>query len=212
MVTLQTPRLCLIPLDPAHADLLFDGLRDDRLYEFIPDSPPVSVEWLRARYEKLAGRVSPDGTEAWLNWAVWASQAARYIGYVQATIRGGGVAEIAYVLFRAAWGNGFGREAVAAMISDLRDGYGATMARATVDPRNTRSVRLLLSLGFQHTMLRTGADRIRGILADESDYTLVLSGDAIGKSGCDPGPGDLGERRGRPHLTQPRRPGRRHDE
>lgn len=210
MVTLQTQRLSLVPLDPAHAELLFGGLCDDRLYDFIPDRPPESVEWLRARYERLAGRTSPDGTEAWLNWAVWAAREARYIGYVQATVRGGGAAEIAYVLFRDVWGNGFGREAVAAMVAHLRECYGVTSVRATIDPRNTRSVRLLLALGFQHTELRAGADRIRGALVDESEYALAVSGGAAGRPGDDPGPVGPERRRARPYPPPPAGSGRPH--
>jgi ribosomal-protein-alanine N-acetyltransferase len=182
LVLLSTSRLRLVPLEPAHADPLFEGLRDDRLYEFIPDRPPESVEGLRARYELLVGRSSPDGAESWLNWAVWAIQDSRYIGYVQATVRGDKTADIAYVLFRDAWANGFGREAVAAMAAHLRDFYGVTSLRAVVDPRNARSVRLLQALGFEQTGYRAGADRIRGVPADECDYTLAVPhGKAVGR-------------------------------
>lgn len=176
MVIIQTQRLSLVPLEPAHAEPLFDGLSDERLYEFISDRPPESVGRLRARYEKLAGRTSPDGGEAWLNWSVRAAWEARYIGYVQATVRGGGEAEVAYVLFRDAWGNGFVREAIGAMVDHLCERYGATSFRAVVDRRNTRSVRLLLALGFQHTGFKAGADWIRGALADESEYALAVRG------------------------------------
>lgn len=118
---LETMRLTLVPLQAAHAALLFEGLRDESLYDFIGDEPPDSVESLRARYERLAGGKSPDGTEAWLNWAVWVLQESRYVGYVQATVKPGNVAEIAYVLFRAAWGKGYAREAVTAMTTHLRN-------------------------------------------------------------------------------------------
>src|SRR5688572_33463871 len=83
---LDTARLRLEPLEPGHAAMLFEGLRDDRLYDLIDEDPPASVEALRARYEVLARRRSPDGRQAWLNWAVWSNPEARYVGYVQATV------------------------------------------------------------------------------------------------------------------------------
>ena len=58
---LLTPRLRLEPIEPHHADALFEGLQSERLYEFIADSPPVSLDALRQRYARLALRRSPDG-------------------------------------------------------------------------------------------------------------------------------------------------------
>ncbi len=67
--TLETERLLLEPLLPEHATLLFEGVADERLYRFIPSNPPGSVEALETRYRKLSSRRSPDGSEAWLNFA-----------------------------------------------------------------------------------------------------------------------------------------------
>src|SRR5207249_414216 len=116
---IKTPRLVLEPLEVSHADELYDGLRDERLYEFIDSDPPESRERLRTRYAKLASRRSPDGTEAWLNWAIRECRTDRYVGFVQATVNASRSALIAYVLFHSAWGNGYGREAVAALIRQL---------------------------------------------------------------------------------------------
>jgi [ribosomal protein S5]-alanine N-acetyltransferase len=174
LFAIQTSRLVLLPLRGEHADHLFEGLSDDRLYEFIADTPPNRVESLRARYEKLAGRKSPDGTEAWLNWAVWSRHDQQYIGYVQATVRSAGICEIAYVFVWNMWGRGYGREAVAAMAAHLLDYYEARSLRAVVDPRNVRSVALLDALGFRQTGYRPGAERIRGVLTDEIEYVLSV--------------------------------------
>lgn len=158
-------------MQSAHAELMFEGLCDVFLYKFIDDRPPDSIESLRAKYEKLASRKSPDGTQDWLNWAVWSKHDARYIGYVQATVRGAGLAEIAYVLFRDARGKGFGREAVGAMVSHLRNCYAVTLLQAVVDPRNTRSVALLQALAFKHDRDRSGVDRVQ---VGESLYVLAF--------------------------------------
>jgi len=148
---LGTLRLTLEPIEPTHADALFDDLRDHRLYEFIDDEPPESVAGLRSRFAKLATRKSPDGVETWLNWAVRRVNDARYVGYVQATIGLNQPAQIAYVFFRKAWGNGYAREAVAGMLEHLRKSFGITVFRAHVDTRNLRSISLLEALSFERT-------------------------------------------------------------
>lgn len=141
-----TARVRLEPLTPSHAAALFAGLSDPALYQFIDDEPPVDEEVLRARYERWSSRVSPDGTQDWLNWAVWSLVEQRYVGTVQATVtRATHSAEIAYVLFRDAWGKGYAREAVALMIETLPH---VRALRARVDSRNERSMKLLATLEF----------------------------------------------------------------
>jgi ribosomal-protein-alanine N-acetyltransferase len=169
---IRTQRLTLEPLEPHHADVLLDGLRDERLYEFIDDAPPESVDVLRSRYARLACGKAPDRPEAWLNWAVRESFTDRYTGFVQATITDSRSALIAYLLFPFAWGNGYAREAVAAMIHHLRSTHEVTTFKATVDPRNKRSIAVLQALGFVQFECRKGAAQIRGVVADELDFLL----------------------------------------
>lgn len=146
--SLRTVRLRLEPLEEAHADLLFDGLRDEALYEFIDEAPPRDAEALRERYRRWTSRASPDGRQAWLNWALWSLPAGRFVGWVQATVHPDCAADIAYVLFRGAWGQGYAREAVAALIGHLREDWKVNTVRASVDARNRRSIALLEALGF----------------------------------------------------------------
>jgi ribosomal-protein-alanine N-acetyltransferase len=161
------------PLEESHAAELFDGLRDELLYEFIGDQPPTGVDALRERYRRLATRTSPDGEEGWLNWALRTRATERSIGWTQATIHPDRSAHVAYVLFREAWGHGYAREAVAAMIAHLRDEWSVTRVRATVDTRNRRSIALLEALGFERGAVRIDAEVIRGALADEVEYELA---------------------------------------
>ena len=171
---MDTARLALEELQPSHADRLFSGLQDRRLYDFIDDQPPVDVEPLRQRYTRLAQRKSPDGAEVWLNWALRLRQPSEYIGTVQATILRDGVASIAYVLFSEYWSKGYAREAVAEMIRHLRERYSLTRFTATVDPPNDRSIRLLHAMDFQQFASRQGTATLRGLPADEIDFELVL--------------------------------------
>jgi [ribosomal protein S5]-alanine N-acetyltransferase len=164
----RTARVALEPLEPRHADELFEGLQDERLYRWIPEQRPESIESLRRRYEKLHLRRSPDGTELWLNWAIRALNETRYVGYVQATVRGN-KALIAYVFFTDAWGKGFAFEAVVAMIMELREQYHVSEVCATVDQRNERSIRLLTKLGFKQVRINAPADGDEIVFRDGDD-------------------------------------------
>lgn len=59
--------------------------------------------------------------------------------------------EIGFLLAPAIWGQGYGREALTAVIGHAFGTRGLTQIRADVDPRNDRSLRLLTGLGFRET-------------------------------------------------------------
>lgn len=147
METLTTGRLVLEPLVAGHAEALFVVLSEPELYAHLDHGPPPSLEHLRGVYEQLEARVSPDGTQLWLNWAIRPRGGAP-IGFVQATVSGAD-AWVAYVLARERWGRGFASEAVGAMIDHLRSACGVRRFLATTERRNDRSVRLLRRLGFR---------------------------------------------------------------
>lgn len=137
----------LEPQTAAHAAELHAVLDDPALYVFTDDKGPPSLAALTERLRRLESRRSPDGTEHWLNWVVRNAEQA-VIGYVQATVRPGGEAEIAYVFGRAFWGRGFATRACDLMLESLAGEYAVTRATATLDPRNTASLALLRRLGF----------------------------------------------------------------
>ena len=158
LVVTETPRLRLEPLLEHHAIELFAGLCDPEIYVFQDDAPPASEAALAKRYRSLEARRSPDGSEAWLNWALFARDLNAYVGSVQATVRDEGEAEIAYSLFVPAWGRGFASEAVAAMLEVLRTDFAARRFVAHVDPRNRRSVALLERLDFVRAGTRAASN------------------------------------------------------
>lgn len=173
MTALETGRMRLEPLRADDAGVMFEGLSNTRLYAFIEEEPPASVEALRARYQRLESRLSPGGDESWLNWVILTKPDLGARGYVQATVCGES-ASIAYVLFEDAWGQGLAKEAVQVMLVHLRDAWSVRTARATVDPRNLRSVRLLERLHFALAQTRRGQAPLRGVLAHEVDYVLRM--------------------------------------
>src|SRR5205807_453431 len=95
---LTTTRLLLEPLVAAYAPDLFPLLQDDRLYTYIPQEPPLSVDALAARYRRLAARRSPDGQHIWLNWVARLQARRMYVGTFEATIEPGHTALLAYMI------------------------------------------------------------------------------------------------------------------
>lgn len=146
MQIIRTARLTLEPQAAAHADEMFAVLGDPAIYEY-ENEPPPSVDWLRQRFTKLESRLSPDGTEQWLNW-VMRLPASGLIGYVQATVFPSARAAIAYQLASSFWGRGFASEAVRAMIAELAGHYRVESLSAVLKRENLRSLRLLERLGF----------------------------------------------------------------
>ncbi len=157
-------------LTVAHAAEMFEGLCDLRIYEFIDDGPPASVEALAERYARLALGGSVNGRQVWLNWVIRVGE--RCVGYVQAT-REDQAAEIAYVVFPAFWRRGYARAAVGAMIEVLRVEHRVETLRASVDLRNVGSRAVLESLGFAH--VETHGAEIRCAMTTDALYERRLS-------------------------------------
>jgi [ribosomal protein S5]-alanine N-acetyltransferase len=149
---LETRRLRLEPLTAAHAPLLFEPLRDERLYRYEAVEAPASIEELVARCTLLEKRRSPDGSERWLNWVVRLHDGS-VVGRMQATVRSDHTL-IGYDIFVPYWRNGYGKEACAAMLDFLEHESDIDVFRAFVDTENAASIALLESLGF--TRMWTG--------------------------------------------------------
>jgi RimJ/RimL family protein N-acetyltransferase len=147
MDILTTDRLVLEPLTRDHAAAMYEVLSDPELYAYLDFGPPPSLDDLRGVYERLEARVSPDGSELWLNWVVRPREGAP-VGFVQATVAGG-EAWVAYVLARGSWGNGYAGEATQGVIDHLRAACGVTRFLARTEEENGRSTRLLERLGFR---------------------------------------------------------------
>lgn len=149
MPELVSARLILESLAPAHARECHAGLADAEVYRYLDEEPPADPEALEARFQRLAAGAPAGRGEHWLNWIArrWPDRAA--IGWLQATVHADGSAHVAYVLMRSAWGHGFAREGLAAVIGYLGEVHGVRWLLASVDPRNRRSIAVLEALGFE---------------------------------------------------------------
>ena len=150
--TLESKRLVLEPLRVEHAHELAPVLGDPEVHQFTGGTP-VTVEELRARFERQVGGRSPDGRACWLNWVVRERGTARVVGTVQATVKTGPAAptaDLAWVIGTSDQGNGFAREAAAVMAEWLR-ARGVARLRANIHPRHEASIKVARSIGLEPT-------------------------------------------------------------
>lgn len=164
MRTIRCPPYILEPQVVAHAQDMFAVLSDPAIYEF-ENAPPVSVESLAKRFERLETRRSADGREQWLNWVVRLPN-GRLAGYVQATVLSDQSAFVAYELNSEHWRQGIGSKAVLAVLQELQEEFHVENFFAVLKARNFRSKALLQKLGFteageeQQAMHRDGPDEV----------------------------------------------------
>lgn len=172
---LETERLALEPLQASHAPLLYPLLQAPEIYTYIPEEPPVSLEALTKRYQKLAQRSSPDRQQLWLNWALRLRTRGQYLGYLQATIDTSGTAEIAYVLAPIFWHHGYAREGCQRLLKLLCEDYVVQTVAACIDTRNTASQQLVEKLGLQKVATQCNADEFKGSVSHEYRYEYSSS-------------------------------------
>lgn len=146
---LSTPHLVIVPLSVDHADALFEGFVDPRVYPFIPETPPETPEAYRAEVRRLVEGPPPPDMDLALNWAVWDTEVATWIGTLQASRFKDGTVWIGYKLAPVGWGRGLATEAVRWLVHLLHHNYGAEQVLASVDSRHLASLRVLEKVGFQ---------------------------------------------------------------
>jgi len=155
-----TCRLSFEPLRENHADELYEGFRDQATYRFIPGRPPASIEAMRREYREFIGGAPPSSGETWLNWAVRESVSGSLVGKLQATRFPDGLLWVGYMFIPSASGRGLATEAVRWLVVELASRFPGKAALASVDIRNSESIRVLQKSDFK--LLRTEAAEIHG--------------------------------------------------
>ncbi|MDB5141178.1 MAG: acetyltransferase family protein [Mucilaginibacter sp.] len=146
---LETPRLVLEPLFEKHAEVLFESLQDENIYKYIEENPPVDLVALKKRYKVLEKRLSPNGEEFWLNWAIKEKSSNDYMGIIQATVYKDLRANLAYIISPNFWKKGFTNESCIRILKLLFTDYKVHEVVANVDINNFASQRVLEKLGFK---------------------------------------------------------------
>lgn len=144
---ISTARLRLDPLTVADAAEMVAVLSGDALYTYTGGAPP-HLDELRARYARQAAGRSPDGREEWRNW-ILRLPGVEAVGYVQATITGGGQrAEIAWVVGLQWQGQGYATEAARALVGWL-DSRGIQVIQAHIHPEHAASAAVARRAGLR---------------------------------------------------------------
>lgn len=145
---LETERLRLEPLVEAHAALLFEGLKDPRLYRFMQGVEPPSLPELELRFrDRAVGLHEPHTTR--LQWAAWARDERRHVGLFEAAVSEGGRASLAYLIFVSAWRRGHALEACRRILRHLFDDHAVSVVRVITAVENVPSRALAERLGFR---------------------------------------------------------------
>ncbi len=142
----ETDRTRIERQRPDHSEGLFAALRDPRIYKFLDDAPPKSLDEVRNRVIRLMAGGPPDGSELWLNWSVFVGDTI--FGFTQATIEQEGRASIAYVLSPSVWGTGVAQRAAELTFDVLARSHGIKSLMADTEVGNLHSQALLDRLGF----------------------------------------------------------------
>lgn len=176
-----TERLSLIPQSPQHAKEMFGVLNDDALHEYTGGHPSTSEEDLRSRFKKLEPRMSPDGSEIWLNYVLQKAK-AELIGYVQATVSLQS-AYVAWVIGTRWQRKGCAGEASLALVKWLI-AHDVKWIRACVNPLHRSS---------QGVAKRAGLSRTTELIDGEEVWEVTCK--TTGTSAQQPHAADAEERR-----------------
>jgi RimJ/RimL family protein N-acetyltransferase len=139
-------RLKLIPVASHHAEDMFPVLAEPALYHFTGGLPPKDMESVQRWFSDLETRKSPDGTQQWLTWIVHLKTQNACIGYVQATVTEA-EADIAWLIGTNWQGEGYAKEAVAMLVSWLRE-QRIKRLTAHIHPNHKASQWVAKSVGF----------------------------------------------------------------
>lgn len=163
----MSPVCTLEPQLVAHAAEMFQVLSDPAIYEY-EGVPPPSIERLTDGYRRRESRVSPDGSEKWLNWVV-RLPSGDLAGYVQATVLPQGASYIGFEFASRYWRRGLGTASVSALLQELASAYGVHTFVAVLKTVNFRSMGLLTRLGFEPASAHESAE-----FESEADEVVLL--------------------------------------
>ena len=140
--TLQTAKLVLRQLEREDAASLHLVFAD----------PETMQYWWRAPHASLteteeAVAINADCSDTLACWAITKDSRVA-LGWINLRIKRDGVADVGYILSRKCWGQGLGREALAAVVSHGFGPMGLRRIAADTDPDNRGSIAVLRSLGF----------------------------------------------------------------
>lgn len=154
--------ILLRPWNDAVSPDLFEALRAEEVYRFLPAPPPDSEEQFCARHGS-----GHSGT-ALVYTAHLDSDGEPAIGLVSIEVGGPDECSIGFMLAPSFWGQGFAKRVIHEAIAKISSQLNQRKVTALVDSRNTASLRALIACGFSEV------GRRETMLKREASVDLVL--------------------------------------
>jgi ribosomal-protein-alanine N-acetyltransferase len=166
---LHTERLELVPVTPGNAHLLWAVMQSPHLREY-QDVPRLTREDFVTRVARRPRSLDrrANGRFEWLIVPRKENPKASAAGWVSLRIsdRANACGELGYTLLRERRGNGFGREAVAAVVDYAFKGCVVDRIEACCVPANAPSRAVLRQLGFAEERTLPNGAVVRGRAVD----------------------------------------------
>ncbi|WP_395443478.1 GNAT family N-acetyltransferase [Caulobacter sp. UC70_42] len=169
---LETERLTLAPLTIDDAPQIYPFLSDAEVMSNLDQEPIEDPDEVASR---VAAQVDEMAAGDAVYWSIRHTVSGAYLGYCEFIDidRRHQRAEIRFVIDRKGWGQGFGAEAVSALLAHAAGG-GLKSLVASIHVGDNRAERLLEKLGFKAEGYLKGAVHRDGERRDRRLYGLRL--------------------------------------
>jgi len=170
-IRIETDRTFLKPLSLKDVAVFFKYHSQAEVYQY--------QSWLPENFEEarlFIIRYSLDSfieLEHWKQLGIYGRSDAVLLGDCGFCIKAGGQAEIGYTISPQYHRQGFGLEAVWALVCYLFETLGLLRLTAKTDPANIGSIKILKKIGFQQVALIEKNVKIRGEWKDDLVFTLL---------------------------------------
>ena len=166
---MRTERLALTPLDPRHAQALFELLNDWDVVKMLSEVPwPLRYEDVESFLTKNAG----------VTYSFILTHGLEPIGVMAVKPPGSGepprqMPRLGYWIGRRHWGHGYGTEAIGVLVDRAFATYPHDRVGAGVFKENAASQRVLQKLGFAPVGPKIIESRSRGGPVDAIDMQVT---------------------------------------
>ena len=149
MVILETPRLILRYLEPTDLNALFALYRDPEIREHFPEGTLTLEE--TAEEIRWFSHGHPEFPQLGL-WATVERTSGQFLGHcglLPWNIEGQQEVELAYLIAKSRWGQGFATEAATAIMGHARDTLALSRLVCLPMPSNGASLRVATKVGLR---------------------------------------------------------------